>query len=390
MTPTHTTPQKRAGVTLIELLVVMAIITGLGLLALMLLPSISNNDAALKATETVRANTKIAQALAAGSQQPRGLRFLTGSVPGQPRVATEIQLLEAPPVTVFSPTTLSATTNTAAAGNAVVSGAPRVDIVYDLYTGAPADRTIDPVVMAVAPNTVPPAGTIKLRHVYLRNLSADQRAQVTTGSMLSLPTLGAWSRIKADIGQRSNDPAAGTTPFADTDEVHLDVYPDAAMGAATVYRTYHAGVYGPPVPLLGQATIQLHNNIGVDLEVSVPAIQDLPSGTPYYDLMFSPDGQTVSIGRQPNNAGVFLWVRDITKATGSTGPTGNPKSMLKTEFGSTVAWLDGFRRGGEHHAVGISNGFVGVAPIQWPDSGGNFPQGPAKENVFAFARKKVN
>ena len=43
------------------------------------------------------------------------------------------------------------------------------------------------------------------------------------------------------------------------------------------------------------------------------------------------------------------------------------------------------RVGGEHHAVGISNGYVGTAPIQWPDVNGNYPSGG---DAFTFARKR--
>ena len=366
----------RSGFTLIELLVVMAITAALGLLALMLLPGISNSDSALKATEEVRAQVKISQALAGASRQPRGVRFLTGGVAANPLAATELQLLESPPVMVIDPLTL------------VTPGGPFVELVYDLTDGTEPDPA-----STTAPPAMLPPGAVKFRHCYIANLTTDQRGQVEPGALLALPTLGAWSRITRVIG-----PAPSPAYPGGTIEVELDVYPDAALGATTAYRTYHAGIYGVPVPLLGQPTIPLPKNVAVDLEVSSPPpVVGIP-----YDIMFAPDGQTVTIGRQASNAGVFLWVRDITKvvnpAPGAGGSTTSmrysqgpaPAYTNGTEYTSAAVWADAFRRGGEHHAVAINNGAVGTAPIQWPDATGNFPQGPARTNVFAFARKKLN
>lgn len=398
MTPRHV-DRVRAGVTLIELLVVMAIITALGLLALMLLPGISNSDAALKGTEEVRAQIKIAQALAGAARQPRGVRFLTGNpdvLANNTTVSTELQLIETPLVTAIDPLALQARSNGVNGPNTSGVSGPYVDVVYELYNGT--ESSIDPGFTGT-----PPANAIKQRHCYIVGLSAAQKAQVEPGALLYMPTLGAWSRIA-----NKTDPAVGPPPgytlAGNTIEVDLDVFPDAAMGASTFYRTYHAGIYGVPVPLLGVPTVPLPKNIGVDLEVSTPTLRSLqpnravPTAPPAvpYDLLFAPDGQTLLIGRNYNNAGVYLWVRDITKVVNPGAA--NQFSMARANFlpvppappaavPPSAAYYDAFRRGGEHHAVAVNNGAVGVAPINWPDASGLYP---ANTDPFLLARRKTN
>lgn len=379
----------RAGVTLIELLVVMAIITALGLLALMLLPGINNSDGALKGTEEVRAQIKIAQALAGAARQPRGVRFLVGGNTTNPTAATELQLLESPPVAAIDPVTLAlkdSDIRDGVTGAQRVNAAPYVELVYELIPPPGSGAALPPGQVA---NAIGPAGSRPLpRHCYIVGLDPAQKAQVEPGAMLYLPTLGgAWSRINSKTDPAVNAPP-GYALASNTVEVVLDVYPDAAMGASTHYRTYHAGIYGTPVPLLGVPTIPLPKDIGVDLPASIPA----PTAGIPYDIMFAPDGQTIVIGRQFSNAGVYLWVRDITKTvnrtTGAGGLATSMKFSLGTEFNPVSEYYQGFRIGGEHHAVGINNGAVGTAPVQWPDANGTYPAGSG--GPFGFVRRKTN
>lgn len=413
MTPTHTgsrlapfpAARSRRGVTLIELLVVIAIIAGLSLLALMLLPSISNSDKVLKGTEEVRATCKVAQALAAGSRQPRGVRFLVdANAPLGNRFAKEMQLLEAPPVVLLDPKALVAdpqrdgqigTNRVGLAGVANTGTAPYVELVYDLYNGS--EQSVDPNYTSPPnPTPNPPAGSIKRRHCYLKNLSLEQKAQVLPGSLLVLPALGVWSRVN----QTSWDASGGYRPYtlagytSAADEVELDFYPDTAMGASTAYRTHHAGIFGVPVPLLGQPTIPLPKDVAVDLDISSPVAMPPTTPVPNFDVMFAPDGQTMSVtkllgngqtaAQQSSNAGVYLWVRDITKVTNPNGAVKN--SMRRQDIPTGLDYAAAFRLGGEHHAVGIVNGYVGTAPIQWPDANGTYSSG----DEFTFARKRLN
>jgi hypothetical protein len=60
---------------------------------------------------------------------------------------------------------------------------------------------------------------------------------------------------------------------------------------------------------------------------------------------------------------VYLWVRDWSK--GSMTPLSMP-----TPLSPTTPWVFGgsqFRLGGEQQIVAIRNGFVGSAPVLWPD-----------------------
>jgi prepilin-type N-terminal cleavage/methylation domain-containing protein len=356
---TRTLVPPRRGFTLIELLVVMALIAALGALTLGLLPGIVNKDNTLKATAEVQGALRIAQAQAASSKQPRGVRFLPN--PNNLAVATEMQYLEAPQVAVSDLQVL-------------VSGRPQqpyVEFRYEYYNGS--EPSIDPR----TPGN-PPAGAIKLRHCHFVNLSADQVAALAPEATLTVPTLGAWSRIQRYI------PASPTGG-----EAILDVYPDAALGAAgppansgvtgqqPVYRSYHFGIYGPPVPMLGEPTVPLPKDIAVDLTLC------LPQGAPgvSYDVMFAPTGQTTS-SRLSNgtqlaaNAGVFLWVRDFRQV-----PALNPVSRAPWQFN-----YNDFLRGGEQQVVGIRNGYVGTAPVLWPNATGLY----AGQDPYSLARAQLD
>jgi hypothetical protein len=214
------------------------------------------------------------------------------------------------------------------------------------------------------------------------------------GSTLVLPALGVFSRINSVVGVSPSPPLTGTpwppapsppqyslytspqTGATVTDlELILDVYPDANMGTATAYRTYHFGIYGVPVPLLAEGTVPLPKGIAADLQISYPPIPAPgPLRTqPDYDILFSPDGPTVSTTYVTANTNVFIWVRDVTKITNTTG-SGPQNSMYAGDFGGNyAAFVDAFRRGGEQTIVGIrAGGFVGTAPVLPADKNGSF------------------
>jgi prepilin-type N-terminal cleavage/methylation domain-containing protein len=376
MTPRKT---RRRGATLVELLVAMAIITALAAMALMLMPSITNKDLTLKGTAEVQYTCKSAQNMAQSSRLPRGVRFLIR--PGT-QLAFEMELLEAPLILVADPDVLVAK----AADPSGVNG-PRVEFLYELYNGT--EPSIDPKDRGVSPPVVYPAGTIKRRHCYIIGLNSFQEAQVADGAVLVMPVLNAWSRINGSFTVVPN-----LSPR--TLEVVLDVYPDGSLGAGgatfspvlgqSSYRTYHFGLYGPPVPLLGEPTIPLPRDIAVDLEVSYPPARP---GQPYYDIMFGPSGQTIStystVAGAPTgvtaNSSVFLWVRD----TSTVG------TMNRASYATGADYINAFHQGGEQQIVGIRNGFVGSAPVLWPDAGGTYPiVNGVQQTPFSLAQNKLN
>jgi prepilin-type N-terminal cleavage/methylation domain-containing protein len=347
---------RRRGATLIELLVVMALISALAALALMLLPSIANSDAAIKGAGEVQATCRIAQAMANGARQPRGVRFLPGGSantangPPNPLISTEMQYLESPLVMVAEPRVMVGTAND--------NFRPQVQITY------------------VTNNT----GAVTSRRCYLVGLTPDQEDHVRDGSILVLPTLSFWARINAPPPQPPFTVVNAANPR--TIEVVLEVYPDAYLGGATAYRTFHFAVHGPPIPLLAEPTVPLPKDIGVDLALSYPIGR---VGVPY-DIMFAPSGQTITTPAVTGNTNIFLWVRDITK--GSPPGDMTPISM-PTPAAPTAAWqfdMNKFRRGGEQQIVGFRNGFIGTAPVLWPDAGGTY----TNQDPYSLARKQLN
>lgn len=361
----------RRGFTLIELLVVMSLIAALGALTLGLLPGIVNKDNTLKATAEVQGALRIAQAQAAAAKYPRGVRFLTN--PQNPAVATEMQYLEAPQVVVSDLQVL-------------VSGRPQpyVQFEYEYYNGSEGALSNSGW---IGPGN-PPAGTIKSRHCRLFNLTVEQVgalgggvAVASPGTTLSVPPLGLWSEIAGFI------PASATSG-----EAVLAVYPDASLGAAgpaagaasgsvPVYRSYHFGLFGAPIPQLGEPTVPLPKDIAVDLELCMP--QGITGAN--YDVMFAPTGQTITsrftngtrVTQIAANAGVFLWVRDVTKV-----PALNPLS--RAPWGFTY---NDFLRGGEQQVVGVRNGYVGTAPVLWPNAGGGYGVG---QDPYSLARQQLD
>jgi type II secretory pathway pseudopilin PulG len=382
----------RAGTNLIELLVVIAILTALAGLAVMMLPSIANTDMALKGTAEVQTTCKQAQSMA-GARHPRGVRFLRN--PNNPNVSTEMVLLESPvvmvpdrEVLVAKPPKYDFNTNPPtliSPGDPTGLTSPYVDFVYELYNGTEAAL---PGSQWVGPGN-PPAGTIKRRHCFITGLTAEQESQVTDGAVLVLPVLNAWSRIIGSPVQYPYSPPAPAVAPPRTIEVVLEVYPDAALGTAVypdsvsrtarAHRTYYAAIYGPPVPLLGEPTIPLPRDIAVDLEVSYPPLNPT---RPHYDIMFAPSGQTITTPDVAAGTTVFLWVRDYQKVT----------SMNPAAYGGyTPAYADAFRLAGEQQIVGIRNGFVGTAPVFWPNPNGTYGiVNGVQQDPFTLARSKLN
>jgi hypothetical protein len=212
-------------------------------------------------------------------------------------------------------------------------------------------------------------------------LTADQVTQVTTGATLVLPTLGAWSKVLSASALTS---PPGYT-FVDLD-VNLEVFPDSLLGAGTQYRTYHFGIYGPPVPLIGEPTVLLPRDIAVDLSISSPPLTSAGSGGTYYDVLFAPSGQLLVTPTNPAlspNTAVFLWVRDTSKLADMTPTTVTPAWTFNPA-------LRQFQKGGEQQIVGIRNGFVGSAPVMWPDlNSGTYGAAP-NNDPYAAARLRLN
>lgn len=352
--------QTRTAATLVELLVVMSIIAALGAIALMMMPGITNSDATLKGAAEVQSALKISQAMAGSARLPRGVRLLVQ--PGS-TICTEMQYLEAPPVMVPNPQVL-----VAAPGDTTYwQTQPRVEFSYEF---------------APASSTNPPPGTITKRRCYIYGLNPDQASQIAPGATLVLPTLGAWTQIDS---------------YYVNNEVTLKVYPDALLGAASqagsppappptaLYRTYHFGVYGPPVPLLGEPTVPLPQGVAIDMSISFPFYGFTQPPIPSYDIMFAPSGQMITSYNTANNAtltgngAVFLWVRDVSKGVDMTPISTNPWTYS--------APITQFQNGGEQQIVGIRNGFIGTAPVLWPAADGTYSNGT---DPFTLARQRLN
>jgi prepilin-type N-terminal cleavage/methylation domain-containing protein len=340
----------RRGFTLIELLVVTGLIALTAALAMIVAPGIMEKDRTTDAVNTLEGYLQISRSRAQRDKLPRGVRLINA---GTLR-STEVQYIESPPVLVVNPD-----------GN---GGTAFVEFNYT--TAAPATGVIQP-------------GTITDRQCRIRGLTAEQRDQIlaSVGTFkqpaIWLPVLGTWHRML-------NTPAAAQ--FADGSlwgiTVTLDQYPDAALGGATHYRTYHFGIYNPPRPLLGESVMQLPRSTCVDL---APGLS-FPAGSSNldYDILFAPSGQlafTASIaGAGPSGEGhVFLWVRNQTALQNFTITGASPNFTYL---------LSDFQDGGEMMIVAIKakSGAIGAGPVNWPEP--TSLTTPAYD-PYLFARKAV-
>jgi type II secretory pathway pseudopilin PulG len=380
MTPHHT---PRRGATLVELLVVITIMVALLSLALMVVPNINQTNAVQKAAGEVQSAFKTAQAQASATRLPRGVRFLVNNG----YVATELQYLEMPPVIVSDPQALTAVPTDPNGANTPYG--PRVEFSYVL-AGAPAMGATNP----------PPVNAVTNRHCYVRGLTTDQAAQVVPGATLVLPVLGAWARITSaswvqpSAPLTSSAPAPGPYTYTSTHtnapavdlEAVLDVYPDALLGTATSYRTFHFGIYGAPVPLLAEPTVLLPTGIAADLQISYPALQTQLQN---YDVMFSPNGPTVGTGNVAANTNVYIWIRDITKTTNPSGTA--PTSMYLGNFPTVATYIAAFPIEGDQVIVGVrAGGFIGTAPVNWPSVPTSTTGYPSGQDAFTLARQQLN
>jgi len=286
----------RPGFTLIELLVVMAIIAALAAMTLVFAPKLRDNTAV--AANTVQTALQIARAKAAKDGMPRGVRLIVN--PGNTH-ATEIQFIESP--YAFVPNQFGPASPQYVQFNYTLDG-PGV-------TGQIVNRSC--TVTGVA------------------DLSS-----VDVGTVMVLPTLGTTHRILRRAG--------GT--------LTLDSYPDMQLGGQTAWRTYHFGFYAPPRGLLGEPTVQLPRDTGIDLSAGM-SIPQGAVGTDY-DILFAPNGNLIYTLATQGVGQVFLGVRD----------PGKPNSL---------------QQGGEQVVVGIkAKGGIGAAPVDWG------------ADRFSFARKSVS
>ena len=369
--------RARRGVTLVELLVVMALIAALSALALMIAPGIANQDNTLKGTADVQAALRISQGMAAAAKTPRGVRLLSPSLApdATPTIVTELQYLEAPPVLVPTPTVMVGDpyAPTVTAGDKQDAWRPQVEFAYSL------DKT----------------GTVINRTCTIIGLTQDQADQVVTGATIVLPTLNYFAQVTGSYTKVASSPLTVTVPLA--------VYPDSALGASgfpgtntPVYQTFYFGIYGPPRPLLGEPTIQLPLNIGIDLAlcqpIGIPNTITNTSNT--YDIMFAPSGQRIGSQSVPGSSSqVFLWVRDYTKVAPMT-PTA-PSTYSSYAVAPPYSWIftqNQFLLGGEQQVVGIRAAAIGSAPVLWPSfvgGIGTYAQPPSQQDPFTFARDKL-
>lgn len=352
MTRTHNT--RRGGFTLVELLVGISIFLALAGLTLLLYPSARDQDRVRYAVSDVQAHLRMAQSMAARDKTSRGIRFIVSTDPNNPDKTdpfwvTELQYVEQPLPLIPNKNPLSSGTP---------DNEPRIRFEYTTSVGGMGQ---------------PAAGTITRRQCLVQNLTKDQADLVRPGCTIVMPVFSAWHKIKAIASGPTETPAGSGRWQVETE---LEVYPDAFMGGATHYQTYHFAIYLLPTPLVGEPTVLLPRNICVDLNLSVPS----PPGVSDFDVLFGPDGKLVGA---PSGQ-IFLWMRDYTKPGVYTGSRSNGTYAQLTG----LPLVDAFRKGGEQHIIAVrSSGSHGTNQAAWPDPAtGNYA---GTDNFYTLVRNEA-
>jgi prepilin-type N-terminal cleavage/methylation domain-containing protein len=356
----------RRGFTLVELLVAMAVIIALASIALMVVPAALDQDRTTDGATLTRQWLMIAKSRAARDNLPRGVRLIVDPTKGANQLlVTELQYTEAPPVMIPK--------NDFPVGD---PNAPQVVFRYTINVNG-----------AVAQGGGQPARQCLLQNLDAVTFSEVQNATAQTPALLSLPVLGTWHKIT------QFKPSSATSG-----EAVLDIYPDAALGAAgvhpppkgnsltrPVYTTFHFGIYGVPRPLLGEPTLQMPRDICIDLHPNV----SFPNGTAGtdYDIVFAPSGQLMPFGSVTTGTGragrVQLWVRNTRKAAAINGAfIPNPPGPGHWRYTATDTAGNAmpFGNAGEQLLVSIKakSGALGVVKARWPDNAatGDYNLGP--------------
>lgn len=316
---TRSTVRSRPGMTLVELLVVMALIASLAAMVMVVAPGALEKDRVAASVTQIEGALQISRARAMRDGLPRGIRLLwqAGGLSSE-YVYTEV----APP---FVP-------NPGGPIGVTPYAANNPPYVQFNYTVQPQPQPGAPP----APGT-PAAETVINRTCSIVGLTTEHQNQLAVGMVLYLPTLGTWHRI---------------TDLTNLNNVGLDSFPDAKLGVATQYRTYHFGLYSLPQPLLGEAALALPKDTVVDLNLSSPV------GTADYDIMFGPSGQLVWTSSTQGAGHVFLWVRN------KDNPAPVPGKLTPAPNGTQGT---GFEQAGEQLIVVLKgkSGAVGAAPPDW-------------------------
>jgi prepilin-type N-terminal cleavage/methylation domain-containing protein len=373
---------KRAGFTLIEMMVVMALIALLTAMVMLIAPNILDKDRARDAASQLQGALQNARMRAMRDGVPRGVRLIVDptSTGATFTTASSYQYIEVPPWLLF----------TNASGATPTSGTAPYLSLSDTLATAPVPITVN------GTTTTYPIGSIAstttpFRTCTIGGLTTGQLSQLTTivngtsssAPTLGLPTINFWTQIVQ--GSLTQINATSCT-------IQLAVYPDAMLGAATVWSPpagftgpSYFGIYQSPRPLLGEPAIQMPVNTCVDLSngVSQPSLAQYAqilgaastSGLQGYDILFSPSGQMMT----PAGVGqVYLWVRDPMKGNGTAIPNPNPNggsfysmspyNWSPTGLYTTPQFAAILPLAGEQLLVSIraNSGGTGVSPVFWP------------------------
>lgn len=333
MTRSPATP--RPGFTLVELLVAMGIIVLLAAIAVAVVPEALSRDRTTDGATTVRQILTIAKARALRDNLPTGVRFLTGTDPGNlaktdGRWATEVQYVQQPP-----PLVPSRGEELDLFFETVVAPATPAGALVTLPTPLYPAGTIKPPTVHYKNTTLPPptqdtpllafikANANATRPVELRFFRGDEliTLQVTAATLLTNPSPRVGQYQLAVVNP---PPPAATEPTQ-----AYDVLANALGGAMTL-SVGGFWVSLPAQPLLGEQPIQLPRNVAIDLGVSSPS----GPATADYDILFAPNGQVLLRGEGQIN----LWVRDYTKPGGASYDFANGGEQqvvaLKTKSGA--------------------------------------------------------
>jgi prepilin-type N-terminal cleavage/methylation domain-containing protein len=273
---------SRRGFTLIELLVAVGLLFILMGMALLVIPSVSDQQQSTRAATQLQQWIEIAKQRAARDRAPRGIRLLQGTV--LPYQVTELQYTEQPPDFFLGNNATTPSIVSRAVCNTTGAAAPGpFTISFQMFNTATA-------AVATGANAALP-----------RNLKGNGGNQpVQPGDYLDLA--GQIFLVQSITGPRT---LTVTSSFS-----------LPANFTTTQYRFIRQ-----PRPI-GDDPLQMAENIIIDCQTrnvynNTYDLQPYISLGPV-DIMFAPDGRV--IGQLASLDKIILWVRDVTLTDGQGDP----------------------------------------------------------------------
>jgi prepilin-type N-terminal cleavage/methylation domain-containing protein len=340
-------PPGRRAFTLVELMVAITILVILSALAYLIVPQMMARQIASEGASQLQGWVIMAQQRAKRDQAPRGIR-LNLSQGSNPQYVTDLQYIEQPDDYYFNGAQITNLTGTmvifAGAGLDFYGGngqaGPWLVQVGDYLLvngGLPHQIT-----QVGNPQTLPNGPAVSLTLLPSVITAAAGGMPIQPGSNVQIPVqsaanipVGCW--VDLDYNTATTEPvlviavdtAGNTITVAQVNNQHAAGGPIATAGIISKTPNPQWLVRRQPRVLAGEDTLQLPQDVAIDLSLSIPNYNQ--ANQTYIDILFDRHGMV--IGPMTSYDKVMLWVRDVAQ------PAPNPNNQAANDGDHTLVCI---------------------------------------------------